>query len=176
MRFYIGFYALKALRYILEVTSSIGFLGCFVFLCDLVNRFHKNSAFKNVCEFALFVALFALFALLFVFSVDISKPSRLAVIIQGFEDKHNKEICEIQRKCEEASRKTIGAFQGSVFLLTFFGCWIFFIVNSGFLLGLTLGLFASLIIAGIVGALGPFVFVIFLIIVFFILILKALNM
>jgi hypothetical protein len=176
MRFYIGFYALKALHYVLEVTSSIGLLGCFVFLCDLVDRFNKKSAFKNVCDFTLFVTLAALFTLLFVFSVDRSKPSKLTAIIQDFENKHNKEIREIQQKYEEASTKTIGAFQGSIFLLTFFGCWLFFIVNSGLLLGLTLGLFAALIIASIASALGPFVSVIFFVIGFFILLLKALNM
>ena len=148
---------------------------------DLVDRFHKKSVFRNVCDFTLFVAAVALFTLLFIVSHDGEKPSRFAIVIKGFENKHNKEIREIQRKRDEASSRSIEVVHGGIFLLTFFGCWLFFILNYGLLLGLTLGLFAALIIAtlasviivALINVLGTILFRLVFIIGFIILISKT---
>jgi hypothetical protein len=58
----------------------------------------------------------------------------------------------------------LGIFANLVGLVTFFGCWIFFITTFGWLLGLVLGWIPAVLIALLVAFMSPMILVLLVII------------
>jgi hypothetical protein len=58
----------------------------------------------------------------------------------------------------------LGIFANLVGLVTFFGCWIYFITTFGWFLGLVLGWIPALVIALLVAFMSPLILLLFIIV------------